>query len=646
MVRVTDLFTLNPDGWVDVDVFLENLQIRFKDAQYQTIISAYDLALKLGVDLPSQMGGNMFRQGVEMAAILFSIQADEDAIAAAFLVEIYLNDCLDVEEVKGIVSEVVLNILQGVDQMKSMRTRQKDSAGLDIHQMDQYRKMLLGIIKDVRVVLVKLAERALRLRCIQHLSMPQRHVIAKEILDIYAPLANRLGLYSLKWELEDRAFFILYPKVYKKIAQFFGKSRLCREAELINIVKPIRAAMTHSQIDYELTFRIKHFYSIWRKMESKHLKIDALYDLQAMRIFVSTVDECYQTLAILNAELDSVPSEFSDYIAAPKKNGYRSIHAVYDCANGVPLEVQIRTHEMHQAAEGGIAAHWRYKEGVRYDPSYEVRLAWLRSLLDWQKEISEDAEEVLDDRVYIFTPEGDVIDLVKGSTVLDFAYHVHTMVGHRTKGAKINGNIVPLTTKVSTSDRVEILTHKEPNPSKDWANEKMGYVQSSKVRARIMRWLKQKNKASNAIHGKDKLVSHLKPFRITVQIDYDRVAKHFNCVNSEGLFAAIENQDVKLQQVINFIRELYDNLTVEKKVRKITSNKEAVNGQASVHKLDIEGLDDLMMHIAGCCQPEKGDEVVGYVTQMRGVTIHRVDCSVFFRLQLRCPERAFELQWC
>nr|WP_239986723.1 bifunctional (p)ppGpp synthetase/guanosine-3',5'-bis(diphosphate) 3'-pyrophosphohydrolase [Fastidiosibacter lacustris] len=650
-MKVTDRYVLTKDGFIDFEKWLPLLEEFYPKSRLQTIAGAIDILVEYGIDQPSVHGGTCFSYGVEMAAVLFDLQADEDSVAAALLFELHYNQKIPHEKIIERCGESVLKILDGACAMSAVRALQNVKPSQT--QVDTFRKMLLTIVEDVRIVLVKLADRVCTMRAVKHWTESYKQTIAKEILEIYAPLANRLGLAKTKWELEDRAFACLYPVEYKKIARGLKKKRLQREAYIQDAMDTLAAILEKEGIHFELSGRVKHIYSIWRKLRKKERDLNEIYDIRAMRILVDSVDECYRVLSIVNELWEPIPNEFADYIATPKQNGYRSVHTVVYGPDALTLEVQIRTFDMHNESEMGVAAHWRYKEGVRHDPSYEARVNWLRSLLDWESELANELnsdelrKNITSNRVYVFTPNGDVIDMESGSTVLDFAYMVHTMVGHRTKGAKVNGKIVPLTTKLDTGDRVEILTQKEPHPSLDWANVSNGFIYSAKIRARVARWFKQQNKEQNALLGRERLLDELKHHRLR-SVDYKLIAEHFNMSDEETFYASIETGDLRFNQVINYIVEHY------KQLDKTVHDDKALKGFNTTQNLDekvrktdltIYGVDNLLSHMAGCCKPVQGDDIVGYLTQGRGVTVHRTVCPNFLKLRLNAPERVLDVQW-
>ena len=652
MVQATDKYLLTNTGFVDFAQWLPLVQQFYPKHRLQKITAALDILSALGIDQPSEHQGSCFNYGVEMAAVLFDLQADEETLAAALLFELYSNQKISPAAIADVSGVNVVKILDGACAMSVVRALQNPEPSHT--QANIFRKMLLSIVEDVRIVLVKLADRVCVMRTAKNLTTQYREIVAKEVLEIYAPLANRLGLFMLKWELEDRAFMCLHPVEYKKIAKGLKTRRLEREAYIDLAIKVLTEALTTQHIKFDISGRAKHIYSIWRKLKQKDKTLDSLYDMSALRILVDSIDDCYLVLGSVHDLWPPITSEFDDYIATPKSNGYRSLHTVVHGPDGWLLEVQIRTYQMHNESEMGVAAHWRYKEGVKHDASYEARVNWLRSLLDWETELADrlNAQSMrritAESRVYAFTPNGDVIDLEAGATVLDFAYMVHTMVGHRTKGAKVNGKMTPLTTQLATGDQVEILTHKEPNPSLDWATSSRGFIHSAKIRARVIRWFQQKNKTQNVTLGKDAVFDALKKYKLK-SVNFQQVARHFNAPDEATFFASVATGALRFNQVINYIIEHFgaNQATIEKTDGDVThipaaAKHRVISNQSGVK---IHGIGNLLSRLAGCCKPVQGDEIIGYLTQDRGVTIHRQLCTNFLTLQRNFQQRVIEVAW-
>ncbi len=621
------------------------------------------LSAVLPVKIVHQLGaGNLNQalliQGAEMATILADLSAGPEALAAAMLYPICSAQAIDLAELQKNCSSVwsIITGAQNMVAVQSMRKSKKSAAHQQ--QVDRLRKMLITMVNDIRVALVKLAERTYVLRhADQQLSSAAQKVLAHEIINIYAPLSNRLGIGQIKWELEDRAFRYLHRDEYRDISQKLQDKRREREAYINNIIHQLNHLLKQKNIEAEVSGRIKHIYSIWRKMQKKQLTFDKLYDIRAMRVLVKDVQSCYRALSSIQTIWPSLSSEFADYIATPKPNGYRSIHLVVEGPQRKTIEVQIRTYAMHEASEIGVAAHWRYKEGVVHDAGFEARLEWLRSLLDWQKELSHgDARvealrsEVVDSQIYVFTPAGEVIDLPRGATPLDFAYHIHTEVGHRCRGAKVDGKIVPLTTVLQTGQRIEIMTTKTSRPSRDWVRPDAGYIQTARARHKVQHWFRQLNKTENAAEGKELLLKAVKRLPVK-KVDYQQVAKAFNVHDPEDLYAAIATGDSRLQQVVNYIEQHFraeilqqsDETTVAEMPEPILTKPLPSSHHAS--DLVINGVDNLLFHMAGCCRPIYGDQVTGYITQGRGVTVHRQDCQTLQQLSPDRLDRVVEVQW-
>lgn len=641
-MQVIDSKLLNSSGQIKDDLLIAELSDFYSDDKFGIINSALNLLKdKSSESIRHPTGISSFLYAIEMAYILFKIRADEESVAAGILYELYNFADITGEEIEASCGKTVLHILQGTRKMSAIRMYRSSSISLE--QIDTFRKMLLTIIEDVRIVLVKIVDKLCTIRHLKSLKAETQQVIARETLDIYAPLANRLGLGSIKWELEDRAFFFLEAEEYKKIAKSLGVTRVQREQFLIDVIKDLKTTLKKYDLHAGVQGRVKHIYSIYKKLRNKGYKdIDALFDITAVRVITSDIDECYKVLAEVNNLYSPVHEEFTDYIANPKPNGYKSIHTVVR-KNGKNLEIQIRTHEMHEQSELGFAAHWRYKEGVRFDASYEARVAWLRSLLEWEQEINQEESNItkeLNNRLYVFTPANELIDLSEGSTVLDFAYSVHTMVGHRTKGAKINGKIVSLTTKLVTGDRVEILTQKEPNPSKMWASESLGYLSSAKNRSRVTKWFNEQNKEDNVILGKERLLKELKGYDVE-EVNYLEVAQKFNFQSVESLFAAIENGNIRLKSAVNHIIDVY---TAEETLNKKNQNKNA-NSKPNVKKILVSGFDGMKYEMAKCCQPEYPDAIEGYMSVSKGVVIHTTKCPNLDHLKEKNAEKFIEVNW-
>jgi GTP pyrophosphokinase len=519
------------------------------------------------------------------------------------------------------------------------RSRQAELAS------ETLRKTFLAMGEDVRVVLIKLADRLHNMRTLGHLPEEKQRRIAQQTLDIFAPLANRLGIWQLKWELEDLAFRYSDPETYKEIASSLAERRSTRETQLSEITTRLETSLANENIKVSISSRPKHIYSIFTKMNRKGVAFENVHDVRGVRIVVEEIPDCYRALGLIHSNWRPIPGEFDDYIAAPKDNFYRSLHTAVIFDDGKPLEVQIRTQEMHENAEFGIAAHWRYKEGGARDEEYERRVVWLRQLMDWMQDVDDAGEfvdsmktDVFSDRVYAFTPRGDIIDLPSGSTPLDFAYHVHTDVGHRTRGAKANGKLVPLDYQLSTGDQVEILTAKRGGPSRDWLNPNLGLLVTQRARSKVRLWFKHQDREENISIGKSQLERELRRLSAS-EADLLTLAKDFGLKKVEELYLSIGTGDLSLGRIIGRLK------LREKEERPIVIEQD--DGKKSIaisdDSINVLGLGGLLTHLGKCCKPAPGDEIIGYITRGRGATIHRRDCPN--ALRVKDKERLVEVSW-
>ena len=618
----------------DFEEWLANLKVADKTKQkLATILEQPDILLV----------------GQEMVEILQELQMDDETILAAFVYTYCQMHDLTEEEISEQFSTAIQTLVEGVRRMSAIRTlHSSQHVKANETQIDNIRRMLLSMVQDVRAVVIKLAERIIRLRQVKEADEETRVMTARECAAIYAPLANRLGIGQLKWELEDLSFRYLHPESYKSIASMLQEKRNERQDYIEDFVQQMQETLDEQSIKAKVYGRPKHIYSIWKKMQNKGLSFEQLFDVRAVRIIAHSLQDCYTVLGAVHASWKHIPREFDDYIATPKPNGYQSIHTIIFGPEGKTIEVQIRTQQMHDDAELGVAAHWKYKEGKSGgNDSFEDKINWLRKILAWQEEMSESGDvveelrsQVFDDRVYVFTPKGEVVDLQKGSTPLDFAYYVHTNVGHRCVGSKIGGRIVPLTYQLQTGDQVEILTGKEQNPSRDWMNSSMGYIFSSRARAKIASWFKKQDRDKNLQAGKDMLLAEILKARLDRELVTD-VHDRFNVNSLEDLYVAIGGGDVGVMQVINHLQQkVAPRPDIDPRV-KTKASKPNVKGDQIV----VEGVGNLMTSLAGCCQPLPGDPVYGYITIGRGVSVHKRDCEQMQGLLAANPERGIEVNW-
>lgn len=507
------------------------------------------------------------------------------------------------------------------------------------------RRLLLAIVRDLRVVFILLARQLARLRAADRLDDAQRRALAAMTADIHAPLANRLGIWQLKWELEDLAFRLAQPETYKRIAKLLDERRVDRETYIANALAQLRAALAEAGIVADVAGRPKHIYSIWKKMQRKDGDFGALYDIRAVRLLVRDVPACYAALGVVHSLWPYIPGEFDDYIARPKGNHYQSLHTAVVGPEGKTLEVQIRTHDMHAHAELGVAAHWRYKEGGGGDASFERKVAWMRQLLDAKEEGDDDAAllaglrtDLHEDRVYLLTPRGEVMDLPRGATVLDFAYHVHTDVGHRCRGAKVNGRIVPLTFQPASGDRIEILTAKEKAPRRDWLSAQHGFLTTHRAIEKVRAWFKRVDLAANLGAGRAILDKELKRLALS-NVDLDSLPPRFNHRQLDDFLVALALGDISAAQVARALHEM----VAPPKPAAAPALRPPKPGTRDA--LTIDGVGNLLTQLARCCQPLPGDTVMGFITRGRGVSVHRADCASLARLRVRDPSRVIEVEW-
>lgn len=601
---------------------------------------------KASVDKPETL-----IKGEEMVEILAALNLDKLGLQAALCLPAFEAGQIDNDWLIAKGGEKLASLVHTVQQMQSISELQHFQHGKpNMLQIDTVRRMLLAMVEDVRAVLIKLAERICHLRILKNADEETRVLAAKECSEIYAPLANRLGIGQLKWELEDLAFRYLHPQTYKAIASQLDEKRLQREQYIDDFVTDLQASLDAEHVNAKVYGRPKHIFSIWRKMHKKNLDFSKLFDIRAVRIVTQSLKDCYGALGVVHTRWRHLASEFDDYVATPKANGYQSIHTVVIGPEQKNVEIQIRSEQMHDDAELGVAAHWMYKEGAVTGKAhgYEEKIAWLRKLLAWHEDMAENDDlvqeirsQVFEDRVYVFTPKGDVIDLPAGSTPLDFAYYIHSQVGHRCIGAKVDGRIVPFTYHLQNGERIEILTQKEPSPKRDWMNPGLGYLNSSRARSKVHTYFKKQDRDKHISSGKELLEAELQKQRLSIA-EAEKAVERFNMTHLDDLLAAIGAGDVGLHQVVNFIKPATETESQEQ-VRNVIRKKAAP--KSNKDGVQVEGIGNLMMNYARCCQPLPGDAIMGYVTQGRGVSVHQRDCEQLKQLLEQNPARGIEVSW-
>jgi len=585
--------------------------------------------------------------GLDVALILADLNVDKTTLVVTLLGDFRLSQDEFIESIRDRFDDEIYHLVKKVRWLHDFHFT--DLSDNSPEQTERLRRMLLSVVDDVRVMLVKLAYRVQRLRMLAGHDTDLRKIIARETLEIFTPLANRLGIGQLKWEMEDLSFRFLEPLTYRHIAKLLEQRREEREVYISNTVESIERMLDQASIKAEVSGRPKHIFSIWKKMTAKQKEFDELFDVRAVRITLETVDDCYVVLGLVHGRWRHIAREFDDYVANPKENGYRSLHTAVFGPEGKPLEIQIRTVEMHEFAEHGVAAHWRYKEGSASDARLEQGIASLRRLLD-PNETQDDElidsfhTELFADRVFVLTPEGKVIDLPRGATPLDFAYIVHTEIGHRCRGAKVQGRIVQLTYELKNGEQIEILTSNVAAPARDWMNPNLGYLKTKRARAKVKSWFKHQDYEQNRQDGKacfERALNRLGMQNVTLQ----DVQDHYKITSADDLFAAIGRGDITSGQLENTLHNLFSGAKDKARIPlhpvKAAHPAKPLKGD-DIH---IRGVDNLLTTIANCCKPVPGDQITGFITQGQGVTVHRADCTNIVNLAEAKRDRLIEAGW-
>jgi GTP pyrophosphokinase len=651
MVQIREKHAFNADGSIQFDEWIASLQRSGVALNAEAIKQACDVSWHAHqkTDAPQNPWfekSSSYTTGLDMAEILVELHLDNDAVIAAILYRSVRESRMSLAELESTFGANVAKLVEGVLRMAAINetdTSRKRVLGQSDDQVENVRKMLLALIDDVRVALIKLAERTCALRAVKNSPEEKRLRVAREVFEIYVPLAHRLGIGQLKWELEDLSFRYLQEDNYKRIAKLLDERRVDRERFVAEVTEQLRGQLERANIDAEVTGRAKNIYSIWRKMQNKNLDFSQIFDIRAVRILVPEIRDCYATLGIVHNLWRVIPNEFDDYIATPKENGYQSLHTAVIGPDSKVFEIQIRTFAMDEDAELGVCAHWRYKEGIAdpgYKDNFEDKIAWLRQLLAWHDEmgmVGGLAEQLRSDsstpdRVYVFTPEGHVVDMMKGATPLDFAYYVHTEVGNTCCGARVNGKTVPLNYRLQTGDRVEVLADDNSYPSRDWLKPSLGFANTPRAQAKLIQWFKTQGREQNVDHGRALLEEEF--VRLAVHSpDYKELARRLGCKNADALFAAVGVSAISVDEVVAAAQELSQILRV------LDDNTDA---KAAVQ---VYGVGRLATIIAPCCAPQQGDAIVGCLTAQNEVVIHKVDCPVALRYQQSSNENLIEVQW-
>ncbi len=646
---------------VNIEEFFDRVNKYLTQDQVAFVRKAYDMAAEAHAVQRRKSGEPYIIHPIGVASILAQLQMDDKTLAAAFLHDVVEDTDYTLEDIKGRFGIVVANLVDGVTKLGKIEYISKED-----RQIENYRKMFLAMARDIRVVLIKLADRLHNMRTMKYMPAHKQQSISRETLEIYAPLAHRLGIYTIKWELEDLAFRYMEPDIYYNLVEQVKIKRREREAMINEAMAEMKESLEKANIKCEIQGRPKNFYSIHKKMLRDHKELNEIYDLLAIRVLVDTVKDCYGTLGIVHSMWRPIPGRFKDYVAVPKSNMYQSLHTTVLSTGGQPLEIQIRTFEMHRISEYGIAAHWRYKESGGSKPAsqsstdkgFDAKLSWLRQLLEWHQDMNDSRDfvntvkmDIFADEVFVFTPRGDVIDLPVGSVPIDFAYRIHTDVGNRCVGAKVNGRIVPLDFKLSNGDIVEVITSKQSSgPSRDWLN----IVGSSDTRNKIKSWFKKERREENIIKGREMLEKEAKRLGYDPRVlarpeKLKEAGTKLRIDSDENLLAALGYGGVTLNTVISKLVEIYkkdQKLNTTKDLSELLAELKPRKSKAKAsHGILVKGEEGIMVKLARCCNPIPGDPVIGYITRGSGVSVHRADCPNVLSNNPDEQSRLIEVSW-
>lgn len=641
-----------------IEELIKKINENCTNVDIDLVIKAYKLAEEAHREQKRESGEPYIIHPIDVATILAELGMDTSTIVAGLLHDVIEDTDYTYEDIKKIFSEEIANLVSGVTKITKMEYKSKEE-----QQADNFRKMLLAMANDIRVIIIKLADRLHNMRTLKYMTKEKQKQKARETLDIYAPLAHRLGISKIKWELEDLCLRYLHEEEYYSLVKQIAEKRVERETYIKSVIEDLYNRFDVAGIDADIDGRPKHFYSIYKKMVTKNKSIEQIFDLTAIRVLVNTVKDCYEVLGIVHTIYKPIPGRFKDYIAMPKPNMYQSLHTTVIGPQGKTFEIQIRTFEMHRTAEYGIAAHWKYKEGdtgESKEKNFENKLVWLRDMLEWQKETS-DAEEFIEgfkinlftDEIFLFTPKGVVIDLPNGATPIDFAYRIHTDIGNKCVGAKVNGKIVPLDYKLKTGEIVEILTsNNAKGPNMDWLN----IAKSNQAKSKIRAWFKKAKKEENITKGKEVFEKELKKQAVVYNEiakgeSYEKFAKRYNINSIEDLYALVGLGAITASSYIAKLKEenlVKDDKHKEENIQKTIEEHVSKNQKTKSdnnYGVTVKGLNNLMVRFAKCCNPVPGDDILGYITKGRGVSVHRKDCSNLKALIESDGEKTIEVSW-
>ncbi len=645
--------TLDPTELQALEELFARLPQSFSPKNRELILRAYVVASAAHRDQARNTGELYILHPLAVTINLCEFYLDPDTLAAGLLHDVVEDTDYTLDYLKANFNPEIASLVDGVTKLNRIKELSNMRPSVADEKAESLRKMFLAMVEDVRVVLIKLADRLHNMRTLQGQPDHKRRRIARETLEIFAPLANRLGIWQIKWELEDLSFRYLEPSTYRELSKAMAQKRTERVQWVDEVQRMLNKALHEQGVKAEISGRPKHIYSIYRKMQRKEVPFEQIYDVHGFRIVVDTVGDCYAALGVVHSLWRPIHGEFDDYIANPKDNLYRSLHTAVVGPDGKSMEVQIRTQEMHQLSEFGIAAHWRYKEQSKPNPEMDNKIAWIRQLMEWRQDVTDAQEfvsgmktDVFQDRAYVFTPKGDVIDLPRHATPIDLAYHIHTELGHRCRGAKVNGRLVTLDTPLKSGDQVEIITAKRGGPSRDWINPSLGFVATQRARSKIRTWFRKQAREQNIAQGRHALEKELK--RLSVTLPFEFVAKLCGNENLDDFLAAIGYGDVNSQHITQRI------LDYERSQQKLQEDDETILRKAigpeksatTIDGITVAGVEGLLAHPARCCHPLPGDSIVGYVTMGRGVTIHKSNCpNINAHLSRQDKARLIEVQW-
>ncbi|MGU8966603.1 RelA/SpoT family protein [Clostridium perfringens] len=640
-----------------LEELISKIKANGNNVDIDLVKKAYDLAFEAHKEQKRESGEPYITHPISVAMILADMGMDTNTIVAGLLHDVIEDTDYTYEDISNIFNGEVANLVDGVTKLGKIKYKSKEE-----QQADNVRKMLLAMAKDIRVIIIKLADRLHNMRTLKYMKPEKQKKKAQETLDIFAPLAHRLGISKIKWELEDLCLRYIHPEEYYDLVNMIAEKRVEREKFISRIIEELKENLDKANIDSDIEGRPKHFYSIYRKMVNKHKSIEQIFDLTAIRILVNTVKDCYAVLGIVHTIYKPIPGRFKDYIAMPKPNMYQSLHTTVIGSEGKTFEIQIRTFEMHRTAEYGIAAHWKYKSGVTgtdsKDMTFENKLTWLRDILEWQKEAVDATEfmegfklDLFSDEIFVFTPKGVVINLPAGATPIDFAYKIHTDIGNKCVGAKVNGKIVTLDYKLKTGEIVEILTSSSSRgPNIDWLN----IANSNQARSKIKQWLRKARREENLERGKEMLEKECKKQSLVFSDLckgplYDKLLKRYHLNNVEEIYVAVGEGELLSSTVISKLKENVVKQVTEEELNKNIEEQIAKTERQTKKKqsygVTVKGLNNIMVRFARCCNPVPGDDIAGYITKGRGVSVHRKDCSNFKAIVEKQREKVVDVSW-